>query len=303
MARTVSIEKVAKEGVVRRLRAKRVTEKDVDARAKEYRARIAALPTRPVSRRAGAARVGAAAAGMQRTILAEGDSWFRYVVGFAVIWHLEKKLRVPILNLATPGDEASEMLSEDQRGRLRRELRRGPALRRRYDFLLFSGGGNDLLANDRLRRWLNDYTPGMTAKQVVNGKALDVVLAMLELNYRELIALRDKHSPTTHLVLHTYDFAVPNGTKVCGLGPWLKPSLVARMVPAALRQEVVKELLLRFRQRLQAVVASSASRSNISIVDTQGALTAKDWENEIHPTKHGFGLIADRFAAHLKAAR
>ena len=48
------------------------------------------------------------------TILAEGDSWFRYPVGFGLIYHLEKLLGLEILNLASAGDETGDMLSIKQ---------------------------------------------------------------------------------------------------------------------------------------------------------------------------------------------
>ena len=46
-----------------------------------------------------------------RSIIAEGDSWFRYGAGFAVVYHLEKLLRTEILNLAKPGDEIRKMMT------------------------------------------------------------------------------------------------------------------------------------------------------------------------------------------------
>ena len=63
------------------------------------------------------------------TVIAEGDSWGRYVAGFAMVYYLKKLLKIEINNLASPGDELREMLSDRQSKRLIRELQNGPARR------------------------------------------------------------------------------------------------------------------------------------------------------------------------------
>mgnify|MGYP003341342114 CR=1 FL=1 len=46
-----------------------------------------------------------------------------------------------------------------------------------------------------------------------------------------LIAIRDANSPSTHIFLNAYDYALPNGQGACSVGPWLKPGLQKRKVP------------------------------------------------------------------------
>jgi hypothetical protein len=54
------------------------------------------------------------------------------------------------------------------------------------------------------------------------------------------IALRDKLSPGTHLVFQGYDFAIPDGQRICGYGPWLKPTFDLHKFPLGVgRQEMV----------------------------------------------------------------
>jgi hypothetical protein len=231
-----------------------------------------------------------------KTILAEGDSWFRYPAGLGVISQLENLLGIEILNLASPGDETGDMLSIRQKRRLIRELKHGPARRMKYDYLLFSGGGNDLVGIDRFHKWLNPYVKGMTASQVINPKALKVAFGMLELNYNELIELRDKHSPATKLVFHSYDLAIPDGRGVCGKGPWMKPGLVERKVPAKLRREVVAVFLKEFDNLLRKI---AVKHKGIIVIKTQGTLIDSEWANELHPRNKGFKKIAKLFAAAL----
>jgi len=232
------------------------------------------------------------------TIIAEGDSWYRYVIGKAVIFHLEKQLNIEILNLASPGDEVSDMLSLEQKKRLVRELKRGPARRQKYDFLLFSGGGNDLVGVDRFYKWLHPYKKGMTAKQLINRKTLKAAFELLSFDYEQLIEARTQHSPNTHIIVHGYDFAIPTGRGVCGRGPWLKPGLERRNIPAKLRREVVQEFLKTFDRLLNRL---ANKHGNMSVVQSQGVLSDKHWANELHPTNTGFKKIANEFAEEIVA--
>lgn len=231
-----------------------------------------------------------------RTILAEGDSWFRYVIGRAIPFYIGLDSRNRILNLAAPGDELRDMLSDKQRRRLSRELKRGPSRNRKYDLLLFSGGGNDLLGEGRFYRWLNDFETGMTPQQVLNKRTVRSILDYLTAGFEEVFSIRDNASPRTRVYLHAYDFAQPNGVGVCGRGPWLKPHLDARGVPAAMQAAVVVALLKKFERRLAKLVADHQSATLIS---TQGTLVAADWANEIHPRNKGFKALAQHFVQQI----
>ena len=108
-------------------------------------------------------------------------------------------------------------------------------------------------------------------------------------------------SPTSLVVLHAYDFALPTGTPVCwGIGPWLKPSLDFQgWTDFTLASAVVKEILLAFGQLL---VLIAQQHNNVIVVPTQGTLTQRgDWGNELHPTRDGFEQIAQKFIYTLRA--
>lgn len=226
-------------------------------------------------------------------ILAEGDSWFLYIVGRAVISHLEQKLNGEILNLASPGDEVGGMMTGKQRARLVSELKNGAAPGKKFEYFLFSGGGNDLVGADTFYKWLNPWKPGTSnLKKTINWTAFNAMLEILKIGYLDAINIRDKHSPKTTLVFHGYDFAIPNGKGVCGLGPWLEPGLVERKIPRKHREEVVKIFLTHLNQWQKELAANS---KNVIVVPTQGTLSKKEWANELHPTNSGFSKIANKF--------
>lgn len=230
-------------------------------------------------------------------IFAEGDSWFDYPFTPDVV-QCVKFFGTPqplILNLAHHGDAATEMLGVKKRQRIIDNLK-DPA-NGKFDALLFSGGGNDI-AGDQFCLWLtqnvgNDPTYG------INRQRLADMLGVIEGAYVDLVQIRDQFARDCTIFVHAYDFAQPTGQGVCGLGPWLKPSLDFRRwtnFPQA--AQIVKEvmqgfdkLMTRFEQEHKGVV----------YVRTQGTLSPNsDWANELHPNEQGFVKVAQVFLDALK---
>lgn len=288
--------------------------KERQRRIDEYRATLAILKQRGVKapatararRRAGAPVVTAAAATVTTPlqILAEGDSWFDYpkpFFGGGVVPRLESLIGVPILNLAKAGDEARYMLGVDERRTLTTQLTNGCPAGGPWDVLLFSGGGNDIV-DDPMCLWLRDFTPATPAAALIDQPRFATALALVRAAYEDLITVRDRVSPGTHLLFHCYDFAIPDGRGVCTLGPWMKPAFDLRGYPSlAARTPVVKEMLQQFAMMLAQVVAG---HPNVSLVNGQGLLTPQpsSWDNELHPRGAGFDKHAQLFRTTLQAA-
>lgn len=227
-----------------------------------------------------------------RTVVAEGDSWFNYPLGRSITTNVENHKNVALLNLASYGDEGKQMLGLEQRDRLERVLRAGPAKNRKFNVLMFSAGGNDLLGHGALRYWINRFEQGMTPEDTLNTRHLKHIFGIIDIVISELFLLRDATSPETKIYLNAYDFAPANGEGVCGLGPWLQPSLLHRKVPRRLHNQVVRLLLQKYERRLKR---HAKSTRNARVIETQGILTTKEWANEIHPKNSGFKKVARRF--------
>ena len=233
-------------------------------------------------------------------IFAERDSWFEYPVPFfggSIIPRLEHRLGVPILNLAKAGDEVRYMLGVEERAVLTKHLTDGCPAGGPWDVLLFSGGGNDIVGNP-MALWVNDWDPALPPADHIKKARFDAALALVRAAYEDLIALRDKLSPTTLLIFQGYDFAIPDGRGICGLGPWLKPTFDLCKFPAlAAGQAVVKVMLEQFAAMLTSLVGAK-----VAFINGQGTLApqSSSWHNELHPARAGFETFADIFQLKLK---
>jgi len=283
---------------------------EISRRAQEYTAVMRLLKSRgaraPAAKgkgKKGAGKVTAKpAAFVPLQVMAEGDSWFDYPVPFfggGIIPRLQSKLGVPILNLATAGDEVRYMLGVEQRKKLIKHLDKGCPAGGPWDLLLFSGGGNDIVG-DPMALWVKPWDASKPPKQHLIQTRLDAALTLVRAAYEDLIALRNELSPTTHIVFHAYDYAIPDGRGICHFGPWLKPTFDLRSFPSqTAAHEVVKSMIDQFAAMLNGL----AQAKGVSFIKTPGTLTpvAGSWHNELHPSKAGFNLVAEKFYVQVKA--
>ena len=189
------------------------------------------------------------------------------------------------------------MLGVEERAILTEHLTNGCPAGGPWDALLFSGGGNDIVGNP-MALWVSDWNPALPPAELIQKTRFDSALALVRAAYEDLIALRDRLSPTTQLVFQGYDFAIPDGRGICGYGPWLKPTFdLCKFPTLAAGQAVVKAML----EQLAAMLTSLAD-PKVTFINGQGTLAPQtgSWHNELHPAKAGFEKFADIFQQQLK---
>jgi hypothetical protein len=308
----VTIEKVAES----REELERRREEEREQRIREYSATLRIMKQRGVRglpaespppsgkyhRTAGLKRA-TGGGGRPLQVFAEGDSWFDYppfLLRGGVVPRLERLLGVPVLNLAKAGDEARFMLGVKQRRQLAEQLSAGCPAGGPWDALLFSGGGNDITDNP-MALWVRDFDPTIPIEDHIHSARYTTILDLIRAAFEDLIELRDRLTPQTHLLFHGYDYAIPDGRGVCHLGPWLSPTFDLRKFPKALEKRfaVVKAMLHEFASMLSAL---AGKHENITFVATQGTLapTPSSWHNELHPSRDGFDKVARLFRDELK---
>jgi len=284
-------------------------------RVRDYKATMAILKERGARSPArgmaplSAGQASAAAAGpmgfVPLQVLAEGDSWFDYpphAFKGGLVPRLEKRLGVPILNLAKAGDEVRFMLGVKQYKLLAEHLANGSPAGGAWDVLLFSGGGNDIV-DEPMALWISEWNPVLPPAAHLNTPRFAAALTLVRSGFEDLIALRNRVSAGTQLIFHGYDYAIPDGRGVCfnAMGPWLKPAFDLRGFPTQQAgTEVVKLMLSEFAKMLQQL---ADIHPKVRFINGQGLLPADTgaWHNELHPSSKGYDLHADNFRETLKA--
>jgi hypothetical protein len=242
-----------------------------------------------------------------KRILIEGDSWFSFpgIKGGNLAGRIAGRYRqrAVTMSIAEPGDIAGRMLNELSQEAL------GALLKKfRFDALLFSGGGNDLIGEhfDDYLKQVDDEQDGalpVHAPQVVHDHlragAFEAVLEHFEERLHALCRRRDDARPHCPIFVHTYDYAFPDGRPVMigpfRRGPWLQPSLERAGVPESRRRELIEWMVNGFAAMLLKV---ERMEPRFHVIDSRGTLPAKtDWNDELHPTGDGFRrLLRERWA-------
>jgi hypothetical protein len=253
--------------------------------------------------------------------LAQGDSWFDYDCGLALIHWLEalfKRENAYFDNIAASGRTLRQMLSRE----FKEHLAAGPPNGQPWNGVLLSGGGNDICGDHRFRDWLKPYDGHAHPPDYYITTAFDQELAILQGIYEEAIDLVAKTAKSVRLFVHDYDFAIPDNRCVtgrsphlradfhfCFAGPWMWPAFEERgfhrpgdPVPQ-LTRDIVVAILKRFAAMLEGLERKCPNQ--LTLVRTQGVLTpiqaTKFWVNELHPYNDSFEALAKPFYDKLRS--
>lgn len=265
----------------RRIRRARKTVK-----AREFELMLALRPERP-------------------SVVAEGDSWFAYpppnLAGLddrsnLINW-LSRATPLNLLQLSSNGDEAVSMLSGPSKHRLISVLQRFD-----IDFLLFSGGGNDIVGRHDMDYLLRGETlsAGAPLEACLHLERVNRRLTLIELAYAELIDFCKTFSknPDIRVITHCYDYPLPSAHGARFLGgilrldnarSWMYPALMRKGIPEDRHGDIARWLIDQLAERLLGL--EDRSDGLLSVVDTRGIVDADQWVNEIHPDRAGFARL------------
>jgi lysophospholipase L1-like esterase len=247
-------------------------------------------------------------------LLGEGDSWYSWAhlnlkPSSNILEQLEFRHPAVVVSLAYSGDVISNISDPYHNMALYFELQG-----LRYDAILLSGGGNDLI--DALQPAGGPAIivagDGSNAQSYVSEAALRALTNNVLAGYRRIIAMRDASdaNPETPIVLHAYDYPTPRPAPATFIGqpargPWLLPAMQAAGVPETLYEDVTDVV---FDGLADALLSLHAPQRGVHVVDTRGTLEraalnttglSGDWINEIHPDAHGYALLARKVAGEL----
>ena len=221
-------------------------------------------------------------------IVSEGDSWFQFPFLLEdVIDQLFDEYA--IFSLDAAGDLLSDIVAQN-------ELL-GAVIAEKPHFVLLSGGGNDLLGSGRLTRHIEPFEPGRPAEAYL-AMAFEQFLKSVIDDYRRLLTQLSSSAPDLRVLVHSYDFAIPNN------GRWLgKPLAQAGIRDRALQKAIVAAILERLHAALLALAAEMGGAPRVEVVDCRGQVGDQSWWDELHPDDAGFAAVADRFRAAIESLR
>jgi hypothetical protein len=258
----------------------------VVARDNPFRRRITALLNAYAKRyrqRRFRERVRPESAGIR--IVSEGDSWFQYPFLLDDVID-QLSAHWPIYSLGKAGDTLETIIREREREIFR-------ALDEwRPQFLLLSGGGNDMVGNGRLTALVGAYHPARTPRDYAHTKAFDDFIAGLVGQYRLLFnEVRARH-PGVQILIHGYDAPIPReGDLYLG-----QPLRAAGLVDPDLQVATMIAIMDRYNAALAGLAAEF---EQVHHVNCRGCLAPTQWADAMHPSNDGFACVSGLFHRRL----
>ena len=249
--------------------------------------------------------------GDKKKILFEGDSWFSIPDIANIPIQFDSFLDLSILCLADPGDTLEE-LSEGSQFKKLESLIKDNRYGQKWDALVFSAGGNDVVGPEikrLLKRPINSQSTD--PNDYIDAAAVTKTFDLIRKRFMTLKGIRDKSkvNPDTPIFVHTYSYLTPRNVahKVFvwkASGPWVYPHMLSLgIIDCAIQQAIVTILLDGFWKTLQSIELEQ--NSNFFVIDTRKSLppvacTSRDtsfeyWRDEIHPSSKGFSHITKAF--------
>ena len=254
------------------------------------------------------------------TFLAEGDSWMDAssirqgsLPEFLARAYNRQGVSNLFINISTSGHtltRITDMMNDDFGWWLNQQ---------KYDGILFSAGGNDLIDAARdpdpgmglLRDMRGQPVPAVASECVHQEALTKLVDKYLNPNFGTIYKAvrKSKQNASTPIFLNSYDTPVArDAPAIRGLtGPWLFEAYRKNGIDRSLWNELTKHL---FGKLAEAINGWASGRSSVTGIPTTGVLVpadpdssgeSGDWVNEIHPSEGGWKKQAQVWLPRLPA--
>ena len=229
-------------------------------------------------------------------VLAIGDSWFHYPFNNLITPLYTALERPTIYVIGESGARADELCQGSWLANFRKMLVGYPQIR----LVCISAGGTDFAGIGDLddKILAPDCSGATSLAECYRAGQPQGVFGAVEQAYRDLLATVKAERPDLTVLVHNYDYAIPDGRTLPGLKSWLKLPMDNARVPTAgapkdgLRREIVRDLIDRFTLRLDEL-ESTIAQPRVELIWSAGTLSDTDWANELHPKPGGFNKLVN----------
>ena len=214
-------------------------------------------------------------------IISEGDSWFQYpFILQDIIDHLMAEPDFAILSFGEAGDLIRDVVAKAEfTNAIQTE---------QPDFFLISGGGNDLLADEGIKKYLNEPKTSLEPHHLIDNIELARFKARLASDYTNLISIVLKVKPEINIICHGYSYPIPNS------GRWLgKPMEEIGITDRQLQNEIMRIIFDDINESIERTAGSFPQ--TVHYLDLKNVVPARGWFDELHPTNPFFGDVAAVF--------
>lgn len=236
------------------------------------------------------ASAGIAARSAAAEVICVGDSWLADSRANLTTELASAHTGQSIIAIAAPGLEAADLADPGQSylHEFKQALRdNGRGLQRVYISV-----GWDNLGSLLLRDCSQCTTPEACFDVARMSHRLSCICADLAV----LLKLAHALAPSARVLMHNYDYAIPDGRVEYGTGKWLKVPMHLHKVPddginarGGFRREVVATLVDTYGDWLARL---ADKYPNATFCKTAGTLSHADWQDEMHPTPAGYQKLA-----------
>ncbi len=222
-------------------------------------------------------------------VVAEGDSWFLFPKPGVrdTIDYIMKEFRV--LSLADAGDEIADYLANNEL--LEAVTREQP------DFVLISGGGNDILGSAIKDILLSGITNGQRATDFIDSAMFQSKMKFLKEGYTLFFQEIKDRNPSTIIFVHGYDYIRSSPDAKTVKNGWANKYMIeAGIVDAKDRKKIISHLVDTFNSILEEFTVKF---SHVRYVNNRGTVQKDEWMDEIHPNNIGYQKVADNFLSKM----
>ena len=213
-------------------------------------------------------------------IVAEGDSWFQYPFLLSdVVDVLMEKYAVNCICAA--GDTVENMVRSGEY--LQAIADEKPAL------FVFSGGGNDLVGNGKLRTILRRFSSGAAPEALIDDAVFNGVLSTVIEGFETVVRDVARRFPGLRVLSHGYDH--PRNLEN---GPWIWPYMQEKEIAVDMARKVIAVMLDRLNDRLAQLSRRHPHFVHLRVIGSVGD-NSSSWYDALHPRDPGYRRVADHF--------